>query len=262
MPSIKRAAIEEGTESTRKAARTDAGRPKSSETRLPTPEPTSEAQETAPETIDEPALDAEEPIETVEAVEEALVVKKEKKQKKETVKKARLILTSPPTVTYKVLAFGANESCQLGIAGPQMGLDAHAISKQEDLEPLISPTYNLALSGHGVVQLALGSNHGVALTNATKVLTWGCGDFGQLGRELPEAQDAKEECSDAKHERAIPAEVTNTFPVDTVITQVAASASASFALTATGDVWGWGTFTVRSSPSTILYSITRINKHN
>lgn len=237
MPSIKRAATEESTEGTRKAAKTDAGRPNSSKARLLTPEPTSEA-------ANEPALDAEEPVETTEAVEPA--VKMEKKQKK-----ARPTLTTAPTATYDVSAFGANESCQLGITGLQQGLHADAISKGVDLHPLMSPTFNPALSEASVVQVALGSAHGVALTSSNKVLTWGCADFGQLGRKLCEGKDEDEadDAEAAKDELLTPAEVTNNFPADTVITQVAASASASFALTATGDVWGWGSFVVRPSPS-------------
>jgi regulator of chromosome condensation len=99
--------------------------------------------------------------------------------------------------------------------------------------------------------------HCVALTHDNLIITWGVNDLGALGRDATWVAPTKDidgdsESSDEDDQdsglnpkestsTAIPA---NSFPNDVKFVQVAASDSASFALTADGEVYGWGTFRV------------------
>lgn len=151
-------------------------------------------------------------------------------QKPKGRRKPKAIFNSPPTEPYSIYVFGSNESSQLGIG------------RYHPTTPIKSPHFNPLLSEAGIVQVALGEAHGVALTQDQRVLTWGCADFGQLGRDLADEEGERDE------PRAV--EWMEKLADDAVIVQVAASRHASFALTATGEVWGWGTFRVSLTDST------------
>ena len=99
--------------------------------------------------------------------------------------------------------------------------------------------------------------HTAALTHDNKILTWGVNDQGALGRDtnwdggLRDMDDANasDSDSDSGSETAInpkestPGEVdVSALPDGIVFTQVVCTDSATFALTTTGDVYGWGTF--------------------
>ncbi len=101
----------------------------------------------------------------------------------------------------------------------------------------------------GVVQIAVGGLHCVALTHDSKILTWGVNDDGALGRDT--TWEPNSDCEDEddivlnpreSSPTAIPAELFSSYADH--IAQVAATDSASFALTADGFVYGWGTFKV------------------
>ncbi|KAG7291872.1 hypothetical protein NEMBOFW57_001894 [Staphylotrichum longicolle] len=129
------------------------------------------------------------------------------------------------------------------------------------------PRLNPYLSGTaGVVQVSLGAMHGVALTLDNRILTWGVNDHGALGRDtsweggLVDA-DANGGDSDSDDEGELnPKESTPTsvdmsaVPPGTVFTQVAAADNATFALTSTGRVYGWGAF--RSEDGKLSFSPT------
>jgi alpha-tubulin suppressor-like RCC1 family protein len=87
-------------------------------------------------------------------------------------------------------------------------------------------------AGTSIVQVATGINHGLALTSAGKVYAWGNNICGQLGNGTDGS------CGNDIPVRT-PALVP--FPSGTpAIVAVAAGANHSLALTADGNVWGWG----------------------
>jgi len=104
--------------------------------------------------------------------------------------------------------------------------------------------------------------HCVALTHDQKIVTWGVNDNGALGRdtgwEAPTRDiDHESNSEDSEGESDLnPKESTPTaIPQkdlgngNRIFAQVAATDSASFALTSDGMVWGWGTFCVLLSPT-------------
>jgi len=107
----------------------------------------------------------------------------------------------------------------------------------------------------GVVQIAVGGMHCAALTHDNKIYTWGVNDLGALGRDTkkdPKAEDEDSDDDDSDDDEidlnakeSTPATIpSNYFPEDVQFTQLVASDSATFALTTTGSVYGWGTFSV------------------
>jgi regulator of chromosome condensation len=156
-------------------------------------------------------------------------------------------LNHRPTQPLNIYSLGANSGGELGL-GPSV--KSGTIGK---------PRLNPYLSGSvGVVQVSLGAMHGAALTLDNKVLTWGVNDHGALGRDTSwEAKfvDADGGDSDSddggelnpKESTPAPADMT-AVPSDTIFTQVAATDNATFALTSTGRVYGWGTFRVGHQP--------------
>jgi regulator of chromosome condensation len=140
--------------------------------------------------------------------------------------------------------FGSGDSAELGLG------DAKNVKRPRLNKMLDAATV-------GVVQIAVGGMHCVALTHDHKILTWGVNDNYALGRdttwEAP-TKDADADSSDDEEESdlnpresnptAIP---TDAFESDTRFAQVVATNSASFALTTEGLVYGWGTFMVSFS---------------
>ena len=165
-------------------------------------------------------------------------------------------INAVPTQRLNVFVFGTNESGEMGL-GSAIGPD--------DVEV---PTINTKLDAKsvGVVQIAAGGMHSVALTHDNRILTWGVNDLGALGRDttwdggLVDMKDAEEDAdADINPRESTPAEIdTTNIPDDTIFTQVTAGDNATFALTTTGDVYGWGTMRVCAnvhSPS-ILHGLT------
>lgn len=155
-------------------------------------------------------------------------------------------LNEKPTQPLNIYVFGGNSGGELGL-GPS--------AKSGDVS---RPRLNPHLSGSArVVQLSLGAMHGVALTLDNRVLTWGVNDHGALGRDTSwegaDTVDADNDGSDTDSDDGAqlnPIESTPTA-VDMTsastsrnFTQVAATDNATFVLTSTGLVYGWGTFRV------------------
>ncbi|KAK4145051.1 regulator of chromosome condensation 1/beta-lactamase-inhibitor protein II [Dichotomopilus funicola] len=151
------------------------------------------------------------------------------------------VLTQRPVRPLNIYVMGANSGGELGL-GPSV--KSGSIGK---------PRLNPYLSGSvGVVQLSLGAMHGVALTRDNTILTWGVNDHGALGRDTSwdgGLVDMDEDGSDSEDEgelnpkESTPTPIdTNAMPPDTVFTQIAATDNATFALTNTGRVYGWGSF--------------------
>ena len=171
--------------------------------------------------------------------------------------KPKLILNQRATDALNVYVFGSGDSGVLGL-GPRCSTD-------DVVRPRLNP--NLAASSVGVVQVATGGMHCVALTNDNRILTWGVNDHGALGRDTQwnggwkeiDGKDGDGD-SDESEPELNPKESTPTpvddscFPAGTVFTQVAAGDNATLALTEEGLVYGWGTFKVNSSPCLLIES--------
>lgn len=128
----------------------------------------------------------------------------------------------------------------------------------------------LAADTVGAVQVAVGGVHSAALTRDNRILTWGVNDEGTLARDTrpdshKETEDTKNTNSQAGSEdsdddevalnlkEATPAPVNpSLFPKGTIFAQLAASDSATFALTADGLLYGWGTFRVYPLSQSLL----------
>ncbi|KAL2813170.1 regulator of chromosome condensation 1/beta-lactamase-inhibitor protein II [Aspergillus granulosus] len=145
-------------------------------------------------------------------------------------------VNNAPTELLDVYVCGLNTDGQLGLG------HSNNNTKQPTQNPYLSK------KKAGVVQVAAGGAHCVALTHDNRILTWGANYDGQLGRrtrnleddEYPLAQSAR-----PNRDETVPIEVDFSkadLPDDTVFTQVVATDSATFVLTEFGDVYGWGTF--------------------
>ncbi len=167
--------------------------------------------------------------------------------KKAQTPKSTLILNHRAMDTLNVYVFGSGDSGVLGL-GPKCSTD-------DVSRPRLNP--NLSAPSVGVVQIATGGMHCVALTSDNNIVTWGVNDHGALGRDTEWSggwvdMDGKNhaEDSDNSEPELNPKESTPTaidqscFPTGTIFTQVAAGDNATFALTEEGLVYGWGTFKV------------------
>jgi regulator of chromosome condensation len=176
----------------------------------------------------------------------AAVPKKEVAPKKKVGKK----INNAPTDALDVFVFGEGTSGELGLGSVRVDGKKPVDVKRPRLNA------NLASAKVGVVQVACGGMHVVALTKDNKILTWGVNDQGALGRDTTwdgGLRDAEDEDSDSEDDddtgmnpkESTPEEIDTTgIDPDVVFVQVVASDSASFALTEDGKVYGWGTFRV------------------
>lgn len=161
-------------------------------------------------------------------------------------KPAKVVINEAPTTKLNVFVCGEGSSGELGLGTAKNVIDV----KRPRFNKLLSP------EEVGVVQIAVGGMHCVALAHDNKIFTWGVNDQGALGREtawdggyrdVDADSDSDSDDDDSglnpleSNPTAIP---TEAFPEGTVFVQVAAADSASFALTDDGLVYGWGTFRV------------------
>ena len=160
--------------------------------------------------------------------------------------KSKAIINHPPEKKLNVYVMGEGSAGELGLGSAKGVTDV----KRPRLNAL------LAADTVGVVQIAAGGMHAVALTHDNRILTWGVNDQGALGRDTTwggglKAEDAEDSDSDSGAGSGLnPLESTptavssNHFPDGTVFVQVAAGDSVTVALTDEGLVYGWGTFRV------------------
>ncbi|KAL2824879.1 regulator of chromosome condensation 1/beta-lactamase-inhibitor protein II [Aspergillus cavernicola] len=150
-----------------------------------------------------------------------------------------------PTQRLDLYGFGTNCDGELGLGD--------ATTKTEIPRPVLNP--KLPVETIGVVYLAVGGVHSAALTHDNKILTWGVNDEGALGRDTKqdpreiksrndsESDSDEDERANLNLKEATPLPVDSSyFPRDTLFVQLAATDSATFALTTSGLVFGWGTF--------------------
>lgn len=161
--------------------------------------------------------------------------------------KSKVVINERPTQRMDVFVFGEGSAGELGLGTAKSAVDVK--------RPRLNP--NLPASTVGVVQVAVGGMHCAALTYDGKVYTWGVNDQRALGRDTQWEggfvdMDANDGDSDSKGSDSglNPRESTPTplptdaFPGGTVIVQVAAGDSTTYALTDEGLVYGWGTYRV------------------
>ncbi|KAK5987885.1 Guanine nucleotide exchange factor SRM1 [Cladobotryum mycophilum] len=154
---------------------------------------------------------------------------------------APAVINKVPSKVLTVLIFGAGECGELGL-GPK---------RKAALNPRVNPFLNPNDAGtFHAVQVACGGMHTLALTADNKIVSWGVNDNDALGRDtrweggMRDADESEDEDDeDLNPHESTPTNIpTSYFPEGTTFVQVAAGDSCSFALTATGLVYGWGTF--------------------
>jgi len=163
---------------------------------------------------------------------------------------SRVVINQPRyTKPLNVFVFGEGSSGELGLGSSRKAIDVKR------------PRFNEELTKMGVVRLAAGGMHCVALTSKNEIVTWGVNDNGALGRDtfyedvkmkdVDENGDTESDSDDDSDSGLNPREATPTaisskaFPEGTTFVDVAAGDSCSFALTDDGYVFGWGCFRVR-----------------
>lgn len=168
-------------------------------------------------------------------------------------KKSPPTQNNAPTQRLDVYVFGTNCYGELGLGD--------LTKKSEIPRPVLNS--KLPADTLGVSHLVIGGVHSAALTPDGKFLTWGVNDEDALGRDtLEERKDAEMNCEseDEDDEVVLNLKEATPLPVDsshfatgTVITQLEATDSATFALTSEGLVYRWGIFRVRSACSLTIY---------
>ncbi|OJJ55788.1 hypothetical protein ASPSYDRAFT_158142 [Aspergillus sydowii CBS 593.65] len=163
-----------------------------------------------------------------------------------TKQKPKVVINNAPSIKLNVYVCGEGSSGELGL-----GVGKNVIDVKR---PRLNP--HLPSDTVGVVQVAVGGMHCVALTHDNNILTWGVNDQGALGRDTTwdggyKDMDKIDSDSDSDseagpdlnpHESTPTAIPSSVFPEGTVFVEVAAGDSSSFALTDDGQVYGWGTF--------------------
>jgi regulator of chromosome condensation len=169
-------------------------------------------------------------------------------------KKSKLgpVINEAPSQKLDIYVFGEGSAGELGLGSEKVDGKKPIDVKRPRLN------HNLSADAVGVVHIAVGGMHSAALTYDNKILTWGVNDSGALGRDTTwdgGLKDIDDDNSDASSDtdadsKMNPLESTpmavdsKHFPEGTKIVQLAASDNATFALTADGSVYGWGTFRV------------------
>lgn len=168
--------------------------------------------------------------------------------------KTQVIINQVPEQELDVHVWGCGNFNELGMLDDSRDPDVPARNVK-------SPLRNPLLSGpHGITHVAVGARHGAALVktpenNGNKILTWGSNEYGALGRITDERPRFATTRNYWGRYRALPDLDTkpewkpSIVDVDVMggelrFSQLACGAETTFALTDTGDVYGWGCFMV------------------
>lgn len=161
--------------------------------------------------------------------------------------KVKPIINEVPDQELDVYVWGCGDYYELGMLDDSRDPDVPARNVKRPLK-------NPLLSGpHGITHVALGARHGTALVktpenNGNKILTWGSNEYGALGR----ITGNRPRFAVTRHNwRRYSAPDWKPSIVDVELvgeglrfSQLACGAETTFALTDTGDVYGWGCFMV------------------
>ncbi|KAK0744350.1 regulator of chromosome condensation 1/beta-lactamase-inhibitor protein II [Apiosordaria backusii] len=169
--------------------------------------------------------------------------------------RALKVINEKPEQVLDMFVFGEGTAGELGLGSVKVDGKKPIDVKRPRLNPNVP----------NVVQIACGGMHVAALTKDNKIYTWGVNDQGALGRDTTwdgglrdvEDEDDSDDEDDTgmNPKESTPAEIDATgLPEDIEWVQVVASDSATFALTTTGQVYGWGTF--RSNEGVLGFSRT------
>ena len=124
------------------------------------------------------------------------------------------------TVPGQLYGFGANEFGQLGNAAGNLTAAAHPLPEPVDLPGEVG----------SVTQIAAGGEHGLVVTSTGQLYSFGENDFGQLGT-----------MTNSGTVKANPVPALVSLPSGSPpVTEVAAGSSFSLAVTATGQLYGFG----------------------
>ncbi|KAI1911842.1 hypothetical protein LOZ52_005968 [Ophidiomyces ophidiicola] len=166
-------------------------------------------------------------------------------------RQSQAILNSVSTSRLHTFTFGTGSSGELGLG------------QYRDRTYRPTPNEMLNSDSVGIIGLAAGGMHAAAITHDNRIFTWGGNDDFALGRDTTfemKMQDIDDADSDDSEDPELnPLEATPTaipsrfFSSDVSFVQVVAGDSATFALTADGLVYGWGTF--RDSNGKLAFSI-------
>lgn len=164
----------------------------------------------------------------------------------ETVRASRYkTINEKPTARTKpldVFVWGSGSMCELGL-GP-------SANTKEVKRPRLNPY--LKKDEVGIVDIAVGGMHTLALDKNNNLWSWGTNDSGVLGRDTSADADKNlrdmdadasddDEDGDLNEAESTPGKVQG-LPADDKIVRIAASDNLSVALLESGDVWAWGTF--------------------
>lgn len=130
-------------------------------------------------------------------------------------------------VKLNVYLFGDGANGELGMGSVED--QDKVVGKRPALSPHLLP------AAVGVVDVAAGGMHGLALTHDGRVYSWGVNDESALGR------NTRGPNSDVLESTPSPVQG---FPTGTVITKIAAGDSISVAVSDKGIVYAWGQFRV------------------
>ncbi|KFG79981.1 putative Ran exchange factor Prp20/Pim1 [Metarhizium anisopliae] len=147
-------------------------------------------------------------------------------------------LNNAPTQRLDISVFGSGENGELGLGNKSHNNKSPIKANRPRLNHLLNA------EDVGIVQVAVGSVHCAALTHDGRVLTWGVNDSRALGRSTkcdPPVQPDKD-VTDLNPLESTPAPVEGLEKLGSDITQVAVTDNATFVLTRSGLVYGWGTF--------------------
>lgn len=200
-------------------------------------------------TASTPATDASEetPKKKATTTRKSPAPKKSAASEKPALKRPRVTATinEVPKDALNVYVFGDGTNGELGLGS---GKNCAEVKR-----PRLNP--HLDADSVGVVAVAVGGMHTAVLTKDNKILTWGVNDQGALGRNTDwegglrdmDADEDSDSDSDTgsglNPKESTPGEIdTSGIPEKTGWTQLAASDSATFALTDDGHVYGCGTF--------------------
>ncbi|KAI1341104.1 putative regulator of chromosome condensation protein [Xylariaceae sp. FL0016] len=170
-----------------------------------------------------------------------------------------LVLNGRRTTQGSVYVFGEGSMNELGLGCVRYnGLWPRNV-KRPRINHLL-PDRNS--EGNGIVEVACGGSHTLALTAKGEIWSWGVNDDSALGRvtppDIPEGLINSPNFAQLNLAESTPGEIqdyNDIVPGTDAVVSIAATDSASFALTAQGFVLGWGTF--RGSDGIIGFSQDR-----